>query len=77
MRCASVVRRTTSEAGAGGPGVRSVVLTVFGAHYQLSIDGDQNVEVRAKVPFDALPDDEVKATAAWLYSRLWERHFEG
>ena len=51
---------------------RSIVLTVTGAHYQLLIDGVGRPEVRAKAPFDVVPDLEVTRTATWFMMRLME-----
>ena len=51
----------------------SRILTVAGVHYQLCVDDIEGVHVRAKAPFDAADESDVKATAAWIIERTLSR----
>lgn len=67
---AALVERATCEDGRRARTTDSVVLTVFGAHYQCLVQEEGKVEVRGKAPFGVVPGDEVADTAAWLAERL-------
>ena len=67
---AGLVERVTCEDERRARTTDSIVLTVFGAHYQCLVHEDGKVEVRGKAPFGVVPGDEVADTAAWLAERL-------
>ena len=66
-----LVERSMRGRGSDGKrGEHSIYLTVSGALYQLRIDEEGQPEVRVKVPFGVVSQDEGGRTAMWLLDLL-------
>jgi hypothetical protein len=65
-----VERSTRGRASDGKRDEQSIYLTVSGALYQLRIDEEGQPEVRVKVPFGVVSQDEGGRTAMWLLDLL-------